>query len=197
MNLSKQQKLLLVCGLISATVLFIIGTIVSISSMRDEPVDLTQPVRPEPEFFKRNTHMPNIREGKASGSIDLSTFSEAEQIIRIDDPRVWWESDNDSNDTEDDHLISRAMEIPLKRLIELVSAEGAQLKIQDTFRPKGIHNPTSLHKEGRAIDLTCRDMSLTRLSKLCWASGFSWVYFEDKGTGAHVHCSVQREPSGK
>ncbi len=65
--------------------------------------------------------------------------------------------------------------------------------MQDAYRPGGIHNPTSLHKEGRAIDITCKELSLEKLAKLCWAAGFDWVYHEVKAKlGAHVHCSVKR-----
>ena len=52
---------------------------------------------------------------------------------------------------------------------------------------------TSLHKEGRAIDVTCDQMPLEELAKLCWISGFDWVYYEArKGKGPHIHCSVRR-----
>ncbi|MFC1452487.1 hypothetical protein ACFLSJ_03985 [Verrucomicrobiota bacterium] len=110
----------------------------------------------------------------------------------IDDPRVWWESDNDDKDTEDDHSIHRSLEAPLRRLIELVHERGGALEVQDAYRAGGVHNPRSLHKEGRALDVTCDEMSLEDLAKLCWAAGFDWVYHEDRGTGPHVHCSVRR-----
>ena len=138
--------------------------------------------------------MPNIREATASGSINLATFSPGRDLTYIDDDRVWWESDNDSGDTEDDHTIHKSMEEPLLRLIELVSARGVTLKVQDAYRPAGkVHGPKSLHKEGRGLDVTCDEMSLEELARICWAAGFDWVYHEAgaKG-GAHVHCSVKR-----
>ena len=151
-------------------------------------------LRDKPDRFKANSYMPKTKESIASGSIDLSTFSPGKSLVFVDDPRVWWESDNDKNDTEDDHSMHAAMEAPLRRLINLVSKDNAILKIQDTYRAAGIHNPRSLHKEGRAIDLTCDKLGLEELAKLCWMAGFDWVYYEAKAKGgAHVHCSVSRK----
>ena len=151
-------------------------------------------LRDKPTRFKANSYRPNIKESKASGAIELSTFSPGKSLVFVDDPRAWWESDNDKNDTEDDHSMHAAMEAPLRRLIDIVSERGATLKIQDTYRAAGIHNPRSLHKEGRAIDLTCDDLGLEELAKLCWMTGFDWVYYEAKAKGgAHIHCSVSRK----
>ncbi len=150
-------------------------------------------LRDKPARFKPNSYKPNIKESSASGAIDLPTFSPGKSLVFVDDPRAWWESDNDKNDTEDDHSMYITMEAPLRRLIDLVSERDAILKIQDTYRAAGIHNPRSLHKEGRAIDLTCDKLGLEELAKLCWMAGFDWVYYEAKAKGgAHVHCSVRR-----
>ena len=159
-----------------------------------QAVDPLAPIRALPEKFPRGSHLPNIKERDASGAVDLETFSPGRDLTYLDDPRVWWESDNDKNDTEDDHTIYVTMVQPFRRLIEMVCKRGATLKVQDTYRPTGIHNPRSLHKEGRAIDLTCDDMDLEDLAELCWAAGFDWVYYEAPriGNGAHIHCSVRR-----
>ena len=149
-------------------------------------------LRKKPKKFKPNTYLPRKKESQASGAIDLTTFSPGKSLIYFDDKRVWWESDHDKNDIEDDHTIYVTMEAPLRRLIDLVDKENATLKVQDTYRPAGIHNKKSLHKEGRAIDLTCEGISLEELAKLCWMAGFDWVYYELNG-GAHIHCSVKRE----
>ena len=85
-----------------------------------------------------------------------------------------------------------AMEDAFRRLIELVDQEGGGIKVQDVYRDKGIHSANSLHKQGRAIDLTSQDLdavSLGKLAKLAVAAGFDWVYFESRG-GLHVHASV-------
>lgn len=200
-----RHRRILVAGVSSAMLLFLIGLAVS-RCTRDtgEPVDLaptTPPkrvltaIREQPERFRANTYMPRQREGVTSGSIDLETFSAGRDLVFVDDPRVWWESDNDSSDTECDHSMYRSLELPLRRLIELVTQAGGRLKVQDAYRASGVHNPRSLHKEGRALDLTCDELGLEKLAKLCWMAGFDWVYHEAKSRGgAHVHVSVRREP---
>jgi hypothetical protein len=201
----------LVAGCCSAVLIFVAG--VSLRDRRPPPrpqpppqsapppspkpvalAPLAAGVRKEPDSFRRNTYMPKKRESAASGSIDLSTFSAGRDLTYIDDPRVWWESDRDRGDTECDHTIHYCVERPLRRLINLVTEAGGKLKIQDCFRGEGIHNPRSLHKEGRAIDVTCDELGLERLAKLCWAAGFDWVYHETPSSGgSHVHASVRRK----
>jgi len=151
------------------------------------------PRREKPDRFPGNTHRPAAGEGDTSGSIDLGTFSAGRDLVYVDDPRVWWESDHDTNDTECDHSMHAAVEAPLRRLIDLVDAAGGTLEVHDAYRAAGIHNPRSLHKEGRAVDLTCDALGLEELAKLCWVAGFDWVYHEAGARGgAHVHCSVRR-----
>ncbi len=150
-------------------------------------------LREEPESFPRNTYMPNIRESEASGSIDLNTFSAGRDLIYFDDETVWWESDNDDHtfDTECDHSMHKNMKEPLEKLIILVNNAGGTLKVQDSFRAHGVHSARSLHKEGRAIDLTAENLDLEQLAKFAWMAGFDWVYFETSG-GLHIHASVKR-----
>lgn len=157
-------------------------------------IDFSVPVRDEPRRFKARTHMPRKSERAASGSLDHSKFLPKFDLVRVDDRRVWWESEHDRNDTEDDHIVHRAMEIPLRRLIELTCAAGGTLKVQDAYRDEGIHALRSLHKEGRAVDVTCDELGLEKLAKLCWAAGFDWVYYEvPKRGGTHVHASVRSD----
>lgn len=203
-NLTREAQWILI-GLASAAAICVLGAILTTCSRDHRPnedevavppaepeIDLLAPVRPEPEKFRVNTYLPAKREGETSGSIDLETFSPGRDLVYVDDERVWWESDNDSGDTEDDHSMNKAMVLPLRRLIEMVAAQGATLKVQDAYRPAGVHNPRSLHLEGRALDVTCDDLGLEKLAKLCWAAGFDWVYYESKAGGPHVHVSVQR-----
>ena len=119
-------------------------------------------------------------------------FDPDRDLIEVDDRRVWWESEHDKNDTENDHLMHVAMEIPFRRLVEQVVKAGGTLKVQDAYRASGIHASRSLHKEGRGIDLTCDEIGLEKLAKLTWAAGFDWVLFEaPKKGGWHVHASVR------
>ena len=164
-----------------------------LESFRPRTIDLTLPVRPEPKRFPARTCMPNCKEEQVSGGL-MGQFFPRHDLVRIDDPRVWWESDNDHRDTEDDHLMHRAMEEPFRRLVELVAREGGTLKVQDIYREEGIHADKSLHKEGRAVDLTCDELGLERLARLAWAAGFDWVYHEwPRKGGAHVHASVRMD----
>ncbi len=159
-----------------------------------EDIDLSIPVRPEPRRFKARSHMPRSSERAASGTLDTRSFLAKFDLVYVDDRRVWWESEHDKNDTEDDHMMHRAMEIPFRRLVELVDKEGGTLKVQDAYRAEGVHALRSLHREGRAIDLTCNELGLEKLAKLTWAAGFDWVYFEaPKRGGAHVHASVKSD----
>jgi hypothetical protein len=149
--------------------------------------------REKPEKFPQKSYMPKIRESAASGGIDLNTFSPGRDLIYFEDKTVWWESDNDdsSYDTEDDHTIHKNIQEPLEKVIFLVNQAGGTLKVQDTFRGYGIHSSKSLHKEGRAIDLTANNLELEQLAKFAWMAGFDWVYFETAG-GLHIHASVKR-----
>ena len=168
---------------------------------KDEPPppDLHKPVRDAPASFPPDSNMPRGKEIYASGPIDLATFDPKRDLIRFEDARVWFESDHDNtDDDEDDHLIHRAMEVPLKRLVNLLDKKGGKLKIQDAYRhaeSNRIHMATSLHCEGRAIDLTCEKASLSDLAKLCWQAGFDFVLYEvPRKSGVHLHCSVKRAP---
>ena len=153
---------------------------------------LDQPVREIPTRFPARSHKPTAGEGRTSGSIHTVSFDPETDLLRIEDDRTWWESEHDKNDTEDDHIFHRAMEEPMLRLIELVDQRNGTLKVQDAYRASGIHAKRSLHKQGRAVDLTAKGLSLEELAKLCWASGFDWVYYESpKRGGAHIHASVR------
>jgi len=157
------------------------------------PDNIGNPVRPMPARFPPGSHLPRMPEKLVSGPIRLESFSPQYDLIRLEDSRIWWESDHDSNDVEDDHIIHRSLREPLERLAELVTRRGGRLKVQDAYRPVGVHSSGSLHKEGRAVDLTCDGISLEELARLCWAAGFDWVYYETpRRGGAHVHCSVRR-----
>ena len=157
-----------------------------------EPIDYTVPVREIPAQFRPNTRMPRRSEGRASLSIEQVRFDPAMDLVTVHDERVWWESDHDRGDTEDDHLMHWAVEVPFRRVVELVCAEGGTLEVHDAYRPEGVHAPRSLHRQGRALDLTCDELGLERLARLCWAAGFDWVYYEaPRGGGHHVHVSVR------
>jgi hypothetical protein len=151
----------------------------------------TEPTRTEPARFPPDTHLPAQPELAACAANNPNRFSPGRDLARVEDSRVEWESDRDSHDDEDDHTMHRAVQGPLTRLVELVTRHGGKLIVQDAYRPQQIHNAKSLHKEGRAVDLTAEGITLEKLAKLCWVAGFDWVYYEASGKGGdHIHCSV-------
>ncbi|MBR3085695.1 MAG: hypothetical protein IKH04_04760 [Kiritimatiellae bacterium] len=173
----------------------------------DAPAVDLSPVRDFPEKFPRRTHLPDMREAEASGAVSNSMFSAGRDLVYVEDDRVWWESDNDGEDDDEcDHSMNKAIVLPFRRLVELCAASNATLRVQECYRPSGIHSTLSLHKEGRALDLTCPMLdpdnpnpekptlkSLEILAKLAWAAGFDWVYFEvPRNSGPHIHASVRR-----
>ncbi len=181
----------------------------------EKPEERIVQIRPFPEKFPRRSCMPDLKESEACGAISNSVFSPGRDLVYVDDPRVWWESDFDGEtDDEDDHSMHYAIVPAFRRLVELVAMSNATLRVQEAYRPSSIHSSLSLHKEGRALDLTCPDLdpsapktsprdgsqvlpspaSLEILAKLCWAAGFDWVYYEvPKNSGAHLHVSVRRD----
>ena len=159
--------------------------------------DLHNPVRAAPASFPRDSNLPRGRETFASGPINLATFNPDKDLMHFEDKRVWFESDHQKNPVADDHIIHRAMEVPLKRLVNLLEKKGGKLKVYDAYRPaaqNNIHLENSLHCEGRAIDLTSEGINLSELAKLAWQAGFDFVLYEKpgKGGGEHLHCSVKR-----
>ena len=88
--------------------------------------------------------------------------------------------------------------MPLRRLVNLLEKKKGTLKVQDAYRAADknkIHLASSLHCEGRAVDLTCEKVSLGDLAKLAWQAGFDFVLYEKpKKSGVHLHCSMKRSP---
>ena len=167
-------------------------------------------VRDAPKEFKRNTYLPNVRESEASGSNAPRTFSPGRDLVFFDDPRVWWKSDNRAaNDANDEcsHSVHKSMVEPLTRLANLAAETEWVLKVQGAYAAEsGVHSANTLHKQGRAIDLTFGDpanpsgrldtkqmqTAYEVLAKLAYQAGFDWVYYEyGSGTGPHVHASVR------
>ena len=162
------------------------------------PPDLHSPVREAPASFPPDSNLPRGKEIYASGPIDLDHFSPTNDLVRFEDKRVWFESDYDKVVDEDDHVIHRAVEVPLKRLVNLAEKKRGTLKVHEAYRASEknkIHLASSLHCEGRALDLTSETLNLSELAKLAWQAGFDFVLYEKpRKSGVHLHCSVKRSP---
>lgn len=162
------------------------------------PPDLFSPVREAPASFPPDSNLPRGKEIYAAGPIDLRHFNPTNELVRFEDKRVWFESDHDKVVDEDDHMIHRAVEVPLKRLVNLAEKKRGTLKVHEAYRASEknkIHLDTSLHCEGRALDLTSETLSLSELAKLAWQAGFDFVLYEKpRKSGVHLHCSVKRSP---
>lgn len=157
------------------------------------------PVRELPRPFRNGQRMPVPKEGNASMLMDDVDFDPKTDLIFMDDPDVWWESDNVKNGEENDHLFHYAMEGPMRRLIHMVKERGAMLRVTEAYSLENFHHAKSLHKQGRAVDITWmqrepylkdktkRTLPLGELGRLAWAAGFTWVYFEKD----HIHASIR------
>lgn len=161
----------------------------------DDPPELRKPVREAPAVFPPASNLPPGREIFASGPIDLATFNPTNDLVKFSDRRVAMPTA--SANREAGLLIHRAMEPPLRRLINLVGAAGGRLEIVEAYRPveRGAR-ATSLHHEGRAVALTAEQLERGEtLAKLAWQAGFDFVlHGVSQDAKPKVHASVRRDP---
>lgn len=162
--------------------------------------EVSRPVRPALESFPPNTNLPKGKESQTVGAIDLGRFDPARALVRFEDSRVTVARDSEGPDIAGGAcLIHRSVEVPLKRLVNLLASKKGKLRVLAAYRPVTPgqrHDATSLHYEGRAVAVTCQKLSLEELAKLAWQAGFDFVLYEAPSSGQHqVHCSVKRAPA--
>lgn len=100
----------------------------------------------------------------------------------------------DEEGTGADRMMTAKLKAGLDALAALVESEwpGVKLRVTEAWDENGEHDPSSLHYEGRAADLTTSPLDgakLGRLGRLAVDAGLSWVFFEDT---AHIHVSSVR-----
>ena len=119
------------------------------------------------------------------------------------DPQIVFKREERPPLDEEDFRMHPAMLLPLTRLRELVAAEwggAVQLRVTDAYdsllehdlRQPDLTRRTSLHFEGRSIDLTTWPVDRAKYGRLCalaHCAGFDWVHHE----GDHCHASVRAE----
>ncbi len=119
------------------------------------------------------------------------------------DPTIEFKREEAGPYATEDILMHPDMLLPLLRLSQLVQAEWGgevRLRVTDAYDSQLEHDLTqsdltqrsSLHFEGRSIDLTTWPIDLTRYGRLCvlaHCAGFHWVQDE----GDHCHASLRAE----
>jgi hypothetical protein len=96
---------------------------------------------------------------------------------------------------EDDKRMTKGLKAKLDSLATAVKTEWPErkLRVTEAWSDSSVHAAQSLHREGRAADLTADDkdqLKLGRLARLAVDSGFGWVFYEDD---KHVHASVAKD----
>lgn len=119
------------------------------------------------------------------------------------DPEIVFKREEEPPLDREDILMHPAMLLPLYHLNELVLAEwkgDVRLRVTDAYDSLLEHDlgqpdenrKSSLHFEGRAIDLTTWPIEPDRYGRLCslaHCAGFDWVHNE----GDHCHAAISAE----
>jgi hypothetical protein len=139
-------------------------------------------------------HVPDASEAETVGRITTRITRDSREysrLVRVRDPNIVFK--DEEGDAADRMMTSR-LAAKLRRLAPLVERTwpGIRLRVTEAWDTRGEHVRSSLHYEGRAVDITTSDGDATKLgtlARLAVDTGFDWVYYENR---SHVHASVRR-----
>jgi hypothetical protein len=149
---------------------------------------------PEKKSLTLGQQVPNKAETEAVGAISAKVVRgtpEFDALVKNENPDIEFK---DEENTGADRMMTSNLKARLDKLAELVKQEwpGKKLRVTEAWDEDDEHAATSLHYEGRAVDITVSDKDnakLGRLGQLAVDAGFGWVWYEDT---SHVHASVEK-----